>query len=157
VKRTGWGLLLGGLGVAGLVLAVLNGHLRFVGIAAALVFFVLAASALSVAARIAGQLPRLVGKEIRVEVWGSGLEAAGPFTFVAVRVLGAGLHFYLRSTTNSESHDLKVAQPKSAVISDTRLEIGEAAYVSWAGHRLDRPSSGQEKALILSWPDFANT
>lgn len=150
--RIGFGVVLGGLGVAGLVLAVLNDDFALVGIALALVSFSLAGSALSPAARIAGQLPRLVGKEVRVEVWGNGLEDSVALRVVAVRVLGAGLHFHLRSTKDGEPHDLKVAQPKLAEVSDTRLEIAEAAYISWAGRRLDRDSSGRKKALVLSWP-----
>jgi hypothetical protein len=143
------------VGVIGLTIAAVSTHFRFLGVACALASFFLAASALSTAARIAGQLPLLVGKPVRVEVWGQPLHPDTTLHVDSVRVLGAGLHIYLKSPVDESPHDLKIAQPRSPKIDDTHLEIGEAAYISWAGIKLKRDPAGQRPALLVSWPAAA--
>ena len=151
-KRTILGVLYSGSGVSALVLALLSAQFRFLGIACALASFLLAASVLSTAARVAGQLPMLVGRDVNLEVWGIALESSGPLRVNSVHVLGAGLHLYLELPPGSHPRDLKVAQPKTVRITEGRLEIADAAYVSWAGSKLKRDQSSHQTALVISWP-----
>ena len=154
--RTRWrAVLVGALfavaGVTCLVVAALNSQLRLLALVCSLAAFGVAATALSGAARAASQLPLLAGRSVRIEVWGQPLEGGTALIVDSVRVLGAGLHIFLRSPTDTSSRDLKIAQPRLTQIADTRLEITEAAYVSWAGHKLTRDTSHQRPALLLSW------
>lgn len=144
------GASLGVVGLTGLATAVLSPQWRGLGIAIALVCFLLAGSVLSRAARIAGILTPLVGKLVRVEVWGQPIEAAGALEVQSVRAIGAGLHIFLRSPLERSSRDLKIAQPRDARLTDTQLTIERAAYISLAGTKLAR--SGARPALRMCWP-----
>lgn len=129
---------------------MLNPHWRLPGIGIANISFLTAASVLSSAARIADQLPSLVGRSVRIEVWGQPIEATVTLEVQAVRVIGAGLHIYLRSPLARSPRDLKIAQPSAAELTDTQLTIARAAYISLAGTKLDR--SRHQPALRVWWP-----
>jgi hypothetical protein len=143
------GTCLGVVGLAGLAVAVLSPwHLPGIGIA--LLGLMAGATLLSNAARIADQLTSLVGKSVRIEVWGQPIEPTGAFQVQSVRALGAGLHIFLRSPLAKSPQDLKIAQPRAAQVTATQLTIAGAAYVSLAGTKLRR--NGDRPALNVAWP-----
>ena len=78
-----------------------------------------------------------VKKSVRVEVWGVPL-ADSTFEIDSAYRFGAGLLIFLRSASGGRRTLLKVAQPKSASISEDRVEISDARYVQWAGRKLER-------------------
>ena len=144
------GAALAAAGMAGLAAAILSPHLRVVGLAVALVCFLLGGSVLSRAGRIVPRLSNLVGTAVRVEVWGQPLEAGRPLQLHSTRSIGAGLHLFLRSSPGDSPRDLKIAQPGVLALDDGQLTIDRAAYVSLAGKKLAR--TDDEPALRLSWP-----
>jgi hypothetical protein len=129
---------------------MLSPPLRLVGIGIALVCFMAGGTLLSHAARIADQLTALVGKSVRIEVWGKPIESTVAFQVQSVRAIGAGLHIFLRSPLAKSPQDLKVAQPHGLQLSATQLTIASAAYVSLAGTKLHR--NGDRPALSVVWP-----
>ncbi|HWK30709.1 MAG TPA: hypothetical protein VNR20_01375 [Terriglobales bacterium] len=116
---------------------------------AALLLFLLGASFFNKTRRFADKLKPLVGKRVRVRVWGSELpELAGCiFAVQSVLSLGAGLHLYLRPLPDGASTHLKIAQPLDAICGDTGIEIGRAKYVQWRRRTIQKNAS--EKALVL--------
>ena len=144
-----FGALFAIMGVAGLAVAILNAQFRFFALAAALILLLVAGSMLSKAARIANQLPAIVGRSVRIEVWGHALEPTA-LRVSSVRVIGAGLHIFLSSPVAGSPKDLKIAQPSNARLSDTQLTIDNAAYISLAGRKLEH--ADDSPALRLWWP-----
>ncbi len=144
------GAFFAGIGLAGLAVAMLNSQWRLLGIAVAVISFFAAASVFSNAARIARQLPTLVGKSVRIEAWGKPLEPHNTYKVQSVRVIGAGLHIYLCSSAAKSPRDLKIAQPSGARLTDTQLTIDTATYISLAGTKLGRTDN--LPALRVSWP-----
>src|SRR5712671_8053875 len=130
-------------GLAGLVTAALSSTWRFPGLGAGLLFLFLAGTLLSNATRIASALRHLVGESVHVEVWGTSLPTTNdePLEVTSITALGAGLLIRLRVTRGGPSVLLKIAQPRSSTLEKDRVEIREAAYVSWGGTRL-RPVTG---------------
>jgi hypothetical protein len=145
------GLLFGVVGLLGLALAAFAPQFRILGLPLALVSFFAAASMLSLAARMASRLPDLAGKEVWIEVWGQALEPDSHLHVDSVRVLGAGLHFLLRSGPETPPKDLKIAQPKATTVDDSHLEISSAAYISWNGVKLKSSHGYQRPAAVISW------
>jgi hypothetical protein len=144
------GVVFGILGFVGLAAAVVNPPLQLLGLAAAVISFFVAGSALSNAAQIADHLQTLAGKSVQIAVGGRPLETGVTFQVRSVRVIGAGLHIYLGSAATERPKDLKIAQPKDANLSDGQLTIAKAAYISFAGVKLH---GGREPpALRMSWP-----
>ena len=71
------------------------------------------------------------------------------FEIDSISAFGAGLLIHLRAASGGPRSLLKIAQPGSARLEGDRLEIGQAAYVSFAGTKL-RPAAGKtEPALVL--------
>ncbi|MDQ2979516.1 MAG: hypothetical protein M3R62_09855 [Acidobacteriota bacterium] len=145
------GIVLGILGLAGLAIALLNVQFRFLGLAVGFIFLFLAGTVFSKASRIANSLRPFVQKPVRVEVWGLPLPASGEALFEvdSIAAFGAGLLIHLRATSGGPRSLLKVAQPGSARLEDGRIEIGEAAYVSWAGTKLKPGVGGRVPAVVL--------
>lgn len=149
------GVLFTILGLAGLAAALLNPQFRFLGVAVGVIFFFLAGTGFSKANQIAISLRPFVKKPIRVEVWGMPLPASGEAILEvdSVKAFGAALLIHLRATSGGPRTLLKVAQPKSSRLEEGRIEIGEAAYVSWAGTKL-KPAVGTNMPalVLLTWP-----
>jgi hypothetical protein len=145
------GTLFAVLGLSGLIAAALSTPFRLVGLGVAFVFLFLAGSAFSTAARIASSLLTIVNKPVRVAVWGLPLPGCGDAVFEidSISAFGAGLLIYLRPGAGARRSLLKVAQPTSARLQEGEIEIGDAAYVSWAGTKL-KPAVGKHApALVL--------
>src|SRR5436305_1577836 len=100
----------------------------------ALLLLLAGASFFGKARQFAEKLQPLVGKEVRVRVWGSELpdHVHCSYRVHMVRAFGAGLHFYLHSSSAGSPIHLKVAQPSEATLRDTAVEISCAKYVQWA-------------------------
>ena len=139
------------LGLAGLAGALFDARLRLPGVGAAVIFLFLASTVFSRASRIAASLTPLVKKSVRVEIWGLPLPAPGEVMFEidAVSAFGVGLLIHLRAIPGGPRSLLKVAQPGPAKLEEGRIEIGEAAYVSWAGTRLKRAVGNMAPAVVL--------
>lgn len=144
------GAVFGLVALAALAAAALSADWHLLAIAIALASGFAAATLLSKAARIADQLPSLVGRSVRVEVWGEPLESNVALEVRSVRVIGAGLHIYLRFPPAQSTRDLKIAQPSDAQVTETQLTIGKAVYISLSGTKLNRRD--HKPALRVSWP-----
>lgn len=143
-------------GLAGFAAALLNTQFHFLGVGVAVVCFLIAGTVFSKAYQLANSLRPFVKKFVRVEVWGIPLPASSEaiFEIDSVSAFGAGLLIHLRATSGGPRSLLKVAQPKSARLEEGRIEIGEAAYVSWAGTKL-KPAVGTNMPALafLTWPN----
>ena len=115
----------------------------------AILLFLTGASFFGKTSRFAERLRPLIGKSVRVTVWGSELpdHAGCKFRVQSVRSLGAGLHLYLRPLPDGSSIHLKVAQPLETIVGDSHVEISHGKYVEWAGRKIRKDE--REKALIL--------
>ena len=88
---------------------------------------------------------------MRIEVWGNAIpDASQPlFEIDSISAVGAGLLIQVRAAAGGPRILLKVAQPHAATVEDARVEIDDAAYVSWAGGRLKRSSDAHVPAVVL--------
>ena len=138
-------------GLAALAVAIFNPHLHLLTVGVAFACFLIAGSVFSNANRLAGSLRPFLKKSVRVEAWGMALPASNEaiFEIDSVSAFGAGLLIYLRPGSGGRRSLLKVAQPRSASVSEGRIEIGEAAYVSWAGKKIKRAAGTNVPALKL--------
>src|SRR4051812_33943515 len=112
---------------------------RFSLLMVAVLLLIPVASSLRQAGRLAASLHGLRRRAINAVVWGEpirGPRAAGLRVW-SVGAVGAGLLIYLKDEEEAKTL-LKVAQPRSWLVEDGRVIIGEAAYVQWAGKRLTR-------------------
>jgi hypothetical protein len=116
----------------------------------ATLLLILSATTLSKANQIASILQPWVKKSVRVEIWGLPL-SEGSFEVESIRAFGAGLLIHLRPAAGGRQSLLKIAQPKSATISQQRIEINHARYVSWAGKKLT-PNASAPALLLVSEP-----
>jgi hypothetical protein len=139
------------LGLAGLAAASLNTRLTLLGLLVGLVSFFISGTLLSRASQIAHSLRPLVRKTVRAEVWGLPLPVSGEaiLEIDSISAFGAGLLIHLRPAAGGPRSLLKVAQPGSARLEEGRIEIGEAAYVSWAGTKLKPAGGTKMPALTL--------
>ena len=142
------------LGLAGIWVGLQGPEYRFFGAGLSLFGFFLAASFLGRAGRIAIALKPIVGRTIRVEVWGSPLPASGGalYDVNSIIALGAGLLLHLQPESSDRGAILKVAQPGAEMLGDERIEIATAAYVQWAGRKIERSPGTTAPALALSVP-----
>ena len=95
----------------------------------ATLLLILGATKFSKASQIASPLQAWVKKSVRVEIWGLQL-SDGIFEIESIRAFGAGLLIQLRPADGGRQTLLKIAQPKSATVSQQRIEIHDARYVS---------------------------
>src|SRR5690242_4426616 len=107
----------------------------------ALILFLTGASLFGRVAGLAGQLSHLVGKTVRVKVWGATLsgDAGSGFRLDKVSALGAGLHLHLRPLPDGVSTHLKIAQPRGATVGASGIEIADAKYIQWAVSKIKKP------------------
>ena len=141
------------LGLIGVGLGLNATEYRPFGLALAMLSFALGASLLGKPARLSTALRPLVGRTVRVEVWGEPLPGMGDglFDVESITGIGAGLHFRLAGPDDSGGM-LKIAQPDAETLGDERIEIGKASYVQWARKRVARPAGTRAPALALSLP-----
>jgi hypothetical protein len=139
------------LGLSGVAAALLNPEWHLPGVGVGFVFLFLAGTAFSKATQIATSLRPFVKQSLRVEVWGLPLPGSseGIFEIDSISAIGVGLLIYLRATSGGPRSLLKVAQPRSARLEEGRIEITEAAYVSWAGTKLKAAVGKKMAALVL--------
>lgn len=142
------------VGLAGLWVGATSAEYRPFGAALALLGFFLAASFLGRAGRIATALRPIVGRTVRVEVWGAPLPGSGGglFDVNTVLALGQGLLFHLRQESDEAGGLLKVAQPGGETLGDERIEIATAAHVRWAGRKIEPPPRASAPALAIRVP-----
>lgn len=128
------------IGLGGLAVAAAAPGFRFAGVLLAVFCLFAAATALSQAGRSAVGLQQYLGQHVHMHIWGAHVPEAADATFrlVSVRAFGAGLLFRLAPTSGGKAALLKVAQPKSVSNHLHSIEIGDAAYVQWAGARVPR-------------------
>ena len=126
------------LGLLGCTVALIDPRFSLPGIAVGIVAFFAAGTLSSNAWQLAKSLRPLLGKPLRFEVWGVAADADARFEIETASAFGAGLLIHLHRVPGGPRLLLKVAQPRAARREDGLLEIGEAAYVSWAGTRLAR-------------------
>jgi hypothetical protein len=142
------------LGLAGLWVGVQGGEYRFFGPVFAMFGFFFAATFLGRAGRIAVALKPLVGRTVRVEVWGAPLP--GPdgalYDVNTIIALGSGLILHLLPESGEAGAILRVSQPRDESLADERIEIAAAASVRWAGRRLERPAGTAAPAVVLGMP-----
>jgi hypothetical protein len=138
--------------LGGFLLASLDKNFSLIGIGVAVACLFLAGTMMSEASRLARSLQSFVKRSARVEVWGVALppSADAVFEIDSIFAIGAGLQIYLRSTPGGPTTQLKVAQPRSATVVDGRLEVGDAAYISWGGKQLARSAEKKMPALTLN-------
>jgi len=107
------------------------------------------ATSLSQAGRLAAALQTKKGRGISVVVWGAPIRGAkaAELRVKSVGAVGAGLLIYLMDA--KEKTLLKVAQPRSWLVEEDRVVIGDAAYVQWAGNRLARAEG--VPAVAIGW------
>src|ERR1700694_2791883 len=138
--------------LAGAALGVLwmSGRLPHPGAPVVALFLFLAGTSLfSKVSGLAEKMRPLLGKNVRVQVWGSDLPGnpGSRFAVCPVRARGFGLHVLLRPWLDGGPTHLKVAQPRETTIGDAGLKIGEAKYVQWAGTKIKKVEG--EMALVL--------
>jgi hypothetical protein len=107
----------------------------------ALILFLAGASLFGRVAGLAGQVSHLVGKTVKVKVWGADLpgDTGSGFRLDKVSALGAGLHLDLRPLPDGSSTHLKIAQPRWPMVGESGVEITEAKYIQWAGAKIKKP------------------
>ena len=135
-KAVGFVLVLAGIAVA-IAFASKRMTQPFTPVVA-LFLFLAGASLFGRAAGYAGKLSHLVGKTVKVKVWGSDLpgDIGSGFRLEKVRAIGVGLHLYLRPLPDGSPTHLKIAQPRGTVVGATGAEITDAKYVQWAGSKI---------------------
>ena len=91
----------------------------------------------------------LLGKAVRVAVWGERLpESLGqPLILASVRAIGAGLHFAFRAEAGSSTVHIKVAQPSRTHESGSSVAIGSAKYVQVNGKTISSVPSADAFAV----------
>ncbi len=142
------------LGFTGVWVGLQAAEFRLFGVAVAMFSFFLASSFLGKAGRLAAVLRPLVGRTVRVEIWGVPPSGAGDalFDINAITGFGADLLLHLLPEAGGPGSVLKVAQPGSERLEDDLVEIATAAYVQWAGRKIERPPGTTAPALTLSVP-----
>ena len=95
-------------------------------------------------------LQPLLGRTFRVEVWGASLATPqAVFELESAFALGAGLHLTLRPVSGGKASRLKIAQPSAAIAQGDRIEIRQAAYVSWQRARIKRDSPAAPAVVLV--------
>ena len=140
-------LILGLVGLGGLLIAAFSAPYRVLGLGLGVIALFMSATLLSRASGLVPALRPFVNKRVRVTVWGSPL--TGEFEVDSVAAFGAGLLIHLRTSTVAKRTLLKVAQPRSPNARGGRVEIGQAAYVSWAGKKLPRAGDPAIPAVVI--------
>lgn len=137
--------------LGGFLVASLDKTFSLLGIGVAVACLFIAGSTLSTATQLADSLRASVKRSVRVSVWGLALPPSAEtiFEIDSISAFGAGLLIYLRAMPGGTTGQLKIAQPRSAHLTDDRLEIGEAAYISWSGRNLARAADTKTPALTL--------
>ena len=107
------------------------------------------ATSLSQAGRLAVSLQGMNRRAIDAVVWGAPIRGSSPegLRVVSVGAVGAGLLIYLMNGDEAKTL-LKVAQPRSWSVDESRVVIDDAAYVQWAGKRLAR--TGGFPAVVIT-------
>jgi hypothetical protein len=107
----------------------------------ALFLFLAGASLFGRVAGLAGKMSHLVGKTVKVKVWGTNLpgDTGSGLTLSKVSAIGPGLHIYLRPLPDGSPTHLKIAQPRGAVVGESGVEIVAAKYIQWSGSKIKRP------------------
>lgn len=93
---------------------------------AAVVLFIVA-TLIGPARRMGKEIATLIGKSVRIVVWGQELPAT---TIESVVTIGAGINM------KAGGSQFKIAQPKGFSRSDGRIEIAYARYVQFDRKRL---------------------
>jgi len=126
--------------------------MTFAWILVAAVLLFIAGTANSKATRISRSLRPFVKRAVRMEVWGNAIpDSSGRVVEIdSIAAFGAGLLIYVRAASGGPRILLKVAQPHAATVREDRVEIDDAAYVSFAGGRLKRSSDTHVPALVLT-------
>jgi hypothetical protein len=142
------------LGLAGVWVGLQAAEFRFFGVALAMFSFFLAGSFLGKAGRLAAALRPLMGRTVRVEIWGMPPPGTGGAHFDVNSFTGFGgsLFVHLLPDSDGPGAVLRVAQPGSEKLEDMRIEIGTAAYVSWAGMKVVRPAGTSAPPVALRVP-----
>ncbi len=134
-----------------LAVALFDTRSRSLAVLFAFICFFLAGTTFSRATRFKDSLRPFVTRTVRIEVWGARVPDAGlpALEIVSVSSFGAGLLIRLRSGPGSPQVLLKIAQPASLMVRDDRIEISDAAYVSFAGRKLQRTAMKGVPALTI--------
>jgi hypothetical protein len=114
------------------------------------VVLITAGTWLSRAGRLSRTLAWSVGSVVRVEAWGQPVASAETFQIDQVAAFGLGLLIWLEPTGGGPRALLKIAQPGPAKVADERVDIGEAAWVSWRGAKLSRAEGAPAVVLHLA-------
>jgi hypothetical protein len=124
----------------------------FVWILLATILLFIAGTLNSKATRISRSLRPFVKRAVRIEVWGNPIpDPSRPVLEIdSINAFGAGLLIHVRATSGGPRILLKVAQPRAATVHEDRVEIDDAAYVSFAGGRLKRSSDPHVPAVVLT-------
>ena len=156
MSRLDWrGVVFVILGLAGVWVGVQAAELRVFGVALAMLSLFLASSFLGRAGRLANALRPLVGRTVRVEIWGMPPPGAHDalFDVNSITGFGAGLIFHFLPESDGPGTVLKVAQPGAERLEDSRITIGTAAYVSWDGKKVEPPAGTTAPPVALRVPE----
>jgi hypothetical protein len=109
----------------------------FIAIFAAVLCLFAVATSLSNAASISRSVRVFLHRPVEILAWDQPLPetADGPCRIESLRAFGAGLHLFIKCPDGCVKH-LKIAQPRAPRIDEHSLQIGQAAYVQWAGRKL---------------------
>ncbi len=152
--RFSWrGALFVVLGLIGVGLGLNATEYRPFGVALAMLSFALGASLLGKAGRLSAALRPLVGRTVRVEVWGEPLPGPpdGLYHVESITGIGAGLYFRLAGPDDSGGI-LKIAQPDAEAFADERIEIRRGVVRPVGPQDAARPADTRAPALALSLP-----
>lgn len=115
----------------------------------ALILIFVGANFFSKISELSERMRSLIGKKVRIQIWGSALKYEGTEVFVllSVSAIGAGLHIYLSPMPKGSPKHLKIAQPRGATLDKKSVGVGDAKYIQWEGRMTNKLKN--EKAFAL--------
>jgi hypothetical protein len=119
---------------------------RYGIVAVPVAFAVYLVISLSPRGRLSESLKELEGRMIDIRVWGQSLPTR--YRLKSVRYFGASLRLFFRSDDEALT-ELKIAGAGNGSMNAGGAEIRDAAYVQWAGRKLDRIANSPAVTLTV--------
>ncbi|HET8773325.1 MAG TPA: hypothetical protein VFP80_06020 [Thermoanaerobaculia bacterium] len=136
---------------AGVMLYIIATVPRYGIVMASAATLMVVAVSLSKGGRFSESLHALRHRAIEIRVWGQPLPQTGPAPCRIVRVVFYGPSLRLFVTSGDKwATELKIARPRNMSFHERRAEIGDAAYVRWAGQKLAPLTGSPAVTLTLA-------